>query len=90
MSHPTDEFYVHHASGDYFVVEHVQHTYTWERWGVQVDVPHFRRLLNAMVNPLIEKLLEPQPLPEFEQEDPAGYQKLMRQPGFICLRARKG
>ncbi len=96
VSHLSDEFYEHHPSGNYFEIEQVQYTYNWERWGVRIDVPHFRRPLNAMVNPLIEagfalkKLLEPQPLLEFEQEDPAGYLKLMRQPGFVCFRARKG
>ncbi len=54
VSHPSDVFYEHHPSGNYFEIEQVQYTYNWERWGVRIDVPHFRRPLNAMVNLLIE------------------------------------
>lgn len=48
-----------------------------------------------MINPLIaagftiEQILEPKPVDEFKGRDPDDYEKLMRQPGFICFRARK-
>ena len=48
-----------------------------------------------MIEPLLaagfvlERLVEPRPVPEFANEDPKDYAKLMRQPGFICFRARK-
>jgi hypothetical protein len=39
---------------------------------------------------VLERLLEPRPVPQFKDHDPADYDKLMRRPGFICIRARKG
>jgi hypothetical protein len=61
-----------------------------------VQVPTFRRPLNAIITPLLEagftleRLLEPLPTEAFQQADPKGYAKLMRRPIFLCLRARKG
>jgi SAM-dependent methyltransferase len=55
----------------------------------------FRRPFEEIINPVleagfhIEKVLEPKPTEEFQQDDPQGYDYLMRQPGFICVRARK-
>jgi hypothetical protein len=49
-----------------------------------------------MVGPLLaagftlEQLLEPRPVAEFRDQNPEDYEKLMRQPGFLCFRARKG
>ena len=48
-----------------------------------------------MINPLLaagfilDKLLEPLPTAEFKQADPEDYEKLLRNPGFMCLRALK-
>ena len=94
VEHPSDVFYDHHPSGNYFETEQVE--IVWNGWGGRVAVPSYRRPLCAMLDPLLaagfilERLVEPRPLPEFEKEDPADYLKLMRQPGFICFRARKG
>jgi ubiquinone/menaquinone biosynthesis C-methylase UbiE len=38
---------------------------------------------------LIERILEPKPIRQFELADKEGYDKLMRFPLFICMRARK-
>jgi SAM-dependent methyltransferase len=94
VEHPSDVFYDHHASGNYFNVEQVE--VVWNGWGGHVKVPSYRRPLSAMLDPLLaagfilERLVEPQPLPEFEKDDPDDYAKLLRQPGFICFRALKG
>jgi len=91
-SHPADEFYEHHPHGNYFDVERVD--YEWRGFGSPVIVPSYRRPLCAMVNPLIEagflleRVLEPQPVEAFRSRDPKDYEKLTRQPGFICFRAR--
>jgi SAM-dependent methyltransferase len=91
--HPSDEFYDHHPTGNYFQVERVE--YEWRGFGPPVMVPYYRRPLGAMVNPLIgagfvlERVLEPQPVEEFRRVDPKDFDKLMRRPGFICFRARK-
>jgi SAM-dependent methyltransferase len=92
--HPAVEFHVYHPEGNYFEVEPV--SFEWRGFGTTVRMPYYRRPLQAMVGPLLEagfvleRLLEPRPVPEFGEHDPADYEKLMRQPGFICFRARKG
>jgi SAM-dependent methyltransferase len=92
--HPSDEFYEHHPRGSYFEVERVG--VEWRGFGPAVRVPYYRRPLQAMLDPLLgagfslERLLEPRPVPQFMEQDPADYEKLMRRPGFICFRARKG
>jgi hypothetical protein len=94
VGHPADEFYDHHPHGNYFEVEQVH--YVWRGFGTPVRVPNYRRPLGAMLDPLLgtgfvlERLLEPRPIPEFQEKDPRDYEKLMRRPGFICFRARKG
>jgi SAM-dependent methyltransferase len=68
---------------------------TWHGFGISVYVPGYRRPLNALLNPLIEagfildRIVEPLPTAEFKKADPRNYRKLMRMPGFICIRARK-
>lgn len=95
VGHPFDEFFDHHPSGNYFDVEQVEVSFNWEAYGVRTQVPYYRRPLSAMLNPLLaagfilDQLVEPRPLPEFKEHDPADYAKLMRQPGFICFRALK-
>jgi len=94
VSHPADEFFEHHPNGNYFDTEQVQ--MIWSFTGAKVSVPYYRRPLTAMIDPLLEagfildKLIEPKPTPEFKEQDPLDYEKLMRSPGFICFRARKG
>jgi SAM-dependent methyltransferase len=93
VEHPSDVFYEHHPHGNYFEVERVE--YEWRGLGTPVRVPSYRRPLQAMLGPLLEagfvleRLLEPRPVPEFEEQDPADYEKLLRQPGFVCFRLRK-
>jgi SAM-dependent methyltransferase len=92
-AHPFDEFYDHHPAGNYFEVEKVE--YEWRGFGVPVRVPSYRRPLGAMIGPLLEagflleRMLEPLPQERFQEDDPRDYAKLMRQPGFICFRAKK-
>jgi SAM-dependent methyltransferase len=94
VGHPSDEFYEHNPEGNYFAIERV--AYEWRGFGPAVQVPYYRRPLSAMLDPLLEAgfvlegLLEPVPTPAFQEHDPADYERLMRQPGFICFRARKG
>lgn len=94
VGHPFDEFFDHHPSGNYFDVERVE--MTWRGFGAPVTVPYFRRPLGAMLDPLLaagfvlERLVEPRPVPQFKEHDPRDYEKLSRTPGFLCIRARKG
>ena len=93
--HPFDEFYDHHPSGNYFELEAVDYEFDWSAYGVRVRVPYYRRPLSATLDPLLaagfalERLVEPRPVPEFQQQDPRDYAKLQRQPGFLCFRAVK-
>jgi SAM-dependent methyltransferase len=71
-------------------------TTTWGGFGDPApEITSYRRPLAAMLNPLIEAgfcldhVLEPVPTPDYEREDPQGYAELLREPGFICIRARK-
>jgi SAM-dependent methyltransferase len=94
VEHPADVFYDHHPQGSYFEVERVE--LEWRGFGPDVRVPSYRRPLMAMLDSLLgagftlERLLEPRPVPEFKEHDPRDYEKLMRQPGFLCIRAGKG
>jgi len=91
--HPFDEFYDHHKMGNYFEIERVE--YTWQAGGAPASMPYYRRPLAAMLDPLLEagfvleRLLEPRPVEAFKEQEPEDYEKLMRQPGFVCFRARK-
>ena len=67
----------------------------WHGFGLPVYIPGYRRPLSALLNPLseagfkLERIIEPLPTKKFKQVDPKNYRKLMRMPGFICVRARK-
>ena len=68
----------------------------WKGFGEPYPVIHFyRRPLQQVINPLLEAglrldyLLEPLPTEQYRRKDPENYQKLLKEPGFICIRARK-
>ncbi|MHC4548752.1 MAG: class I SAM-dependent methyltransferase [Planctomycetota bacterium] len=78
----------------YFDVE--QHTLEWGGFGEpRPRIRFYRRPLAAMLNPLVEagflidRLLEPKPTEEFRHAAPDHYAELMREPCFLCVRARK-
>ncbi len=93
MEHPFGKFYDHRQASNYFDTELVH--FTWRGFGKPVNVPSYRRPLNAVINPLIKAgftldvILEPQPTPEFQATEPVEYELLMRNPGFFCIRAIK-
>ncbi|MGD8456617.1 MAG: class I SAM-dependent methyltransferase [Anaerolineales bacterium] len=94
IEHPYWKHFVHHDTSNYFDTEKVE--YTWTGFGSPVNVPYYRRPLSKVVNPLIEagfileKILEPLPTKEFKEKDPEDYERLIKQPSFICVRASKG
>lgn len=69
-----------------------------ERWGwIGGAVPAFyHRPLSAMVNVMasagfvLDRLEEPVPTDEFRRRHPDDFARLLRQPGFIIFRARRG
>jgi SAM-dependent methyltransferase len=93
VGHPFNDFYRFRDRANYFKVEPIEET--WTGFGFEIKVPFYRRPLSEMLNPLIaagfhlESILEPRPLDKFKDADPEDYEKLMKQPGFICFRARK-
>jgi SAM-dependent methyltransferase len=79
---------------NYFQIEQYQ-TY-WTGFGEPRPlVTAFRRPLSAIINPLLgagfrlDTLLEPVPTEPFKQAEPEDYERLLREPGFLCVRAVK-
>ena len=69
------------------------------RWGGFGEprplVRSFRRSLSDILNPLaragfvLDTILEPRPIAGFEELDADSYARLLREPGFLCVRARR-
>jgi SAM-dependent methyltransferase len=78
------------STKNYFEVEQVT-----DHWDWVGDVTFFRRSLTEIFDSLsntgfaIEKVMEPAPGEEFRNADPEGYSRLMNQPAFLIIRARK-
>lgn len=71
-------------------------SYPWSTWGEPVKhMVSYRRPLSEIVMPLaeagflIEELLEPLPTEDYRSAAPEGYAKLLKQPSFLCIRARR-
>jgi len=67
-----------------------------ERWGwLDATMRYYRRPISAITEALaragfvVERLVEPLPLPEMAKSDPADFARLQRMPGFLHIRARK-
>ena len=78
------------SSEDYFSIKQV--TETWEKGSGNFEVTFWRRPLSAMCADIaaaglvIERLVEPAPLPELAEIDPAAYELLSTAPRFLFLR----
>ncbi|HEX8691634.1 MAG TPA: class I SAM-dependent methyltransferase [Longimicrobium sp.] len=76
-------------TADYFATELLE-----DDWGFGA-VRFYRRPLTAMVDALagagfvVERLVEPRPTEEFRRAYPEGYEKLLRNPWFLVIRARR-
>jgi len=80
--------------GRYFEIEKFE-----THWGGFGDpkplMRGYRRSLSAVINPLLgagfllDTLLEPLPQEAFKTQEPEDYEKLMKYPVFLCVRARK-
>lgn len=77
----------------YFETEQV--SCVWTGFGLDVEVPSYRRPLSEVINSVVdagfelERFVEPLPTQEFAKADPVRYERLMRRPGFVCVRARR-
>jgi SAM-dependent methyltransferase len=85
--------YFHHLDTSYF--DTVQVEDTWTGFGIEVKVPYYRRPLSAILTPLLhagfslEALLEPRPSQNLKAVDAKVYERLAKEPGVVCVRARK-
>ena len=81
-----------HSPDDYFAVKQVRETWTMQ--GEPFEVTFWRRPLTAMTSAIssagffIERLLEPQPLPEADERDSAATHTLRTEPSFLFFRLR--
>lgn len=71
-------------------------TSRWSGFGEPApEITSYHRPLSAFLNPLtknglyLDELLEPQPIPKFAEHDPKRYERLMRHPFFMVVRAQK-
>jgi ubiquinone/menaquinone biosynthesis C-methylase UbiE len=82
-----------HSSGDYFAVKQV--TETWDLLDKSYEVTFWRRPITAITAAIsaagfvIEKLIEPEPVPELRQRDAETDDWLRKNPMFIFFRLRK-
>ena len=86
--HPINDWLLH--GGSYFDVAVIEET--WKRgW----DVRYWRMPLTAIVGEfsdagfVVERLVEPRPVPEMAERYPDDYRMLEREPGFIAFRLAK-
>ena len=93
VEHPFAKF-TDHQRENYFLTERVE--VVWKGFGdLQVTMPSYRRPLSAMISALastgfrVEQILEPLPTETFKHKDPKDYEELSKQPGFMCIRAKK-
>lgn len=90
IEHPFFE-HLYYQSTVYFKTEPVH--CTWSGFGKPVKVHSYRRPLAACIAPLtdngflIDKLIEPKPVAEFEKLDPKHFAELNSFPAFMCIRA---
>ena len=86
--HPTGDWLRH--GGSYFDVRTI--TETWNKgWQVRYWLAPLERTCEEIFAAgfVIERLVEPRPVPEAEAVDPARYERLAREPtGFIAFRLR--
>ena len=86
--HPTSDWQLH--GGSYFAVSLIEET--WKRgWKVR----YWRQPLTATASEftdagfVIERLVEPRPVPGMAETSPEEFEMLSTQPGFIAFRLRK-
>jgi SAM-dependent methyltransferase len=81
-----------HTPEDYFATTQV--TETWSKGSGRFEVTFWRRPLTSMCESIasagfvIERLVEPEPVAELADRDPADYELLRTKPGFLFFRLR--
>ena len=81
-----------YSPDDYFATKQV--TERWQKGSGEFDVTFWRRPLTAMTAAIassgfvIEQLVEPEPIPELIDRDPAAYAQIHTSPRFLFFRLR--
>ena len=92
IHHPFMDFTVFNKE-NYFLTELLDDE--WNTNNGKVKVQFYRRPLSAIITPIIdagfiiERLLEPMPIEEFKIEHPNTYDRLIKNPQFLFIRAKK-
>lgn len=79
-----------HSPDDYFAVKRV--TEVWRKLDRDFEVTFWRRPLTAMTEAIsssglvIERLIEPRPVPELRERDPDAYEDITTRPRFLFFR----
>ena len=90
ITHPFFDYTYFNAT-NYFKTEKV--SAVWKGFGEPVVVESYRRSLMECISPLLEsgfilnKILEPLPVQEFEKYDPKHFKELSEFPSFLCIKA---
>ena len=89
--HPSMDWNLH-SPEDYFAIKQV--TETWTKGSGEFDVTFWRRPLTAMTESIasagfvIERLVEPGPVPALRARDSSSYERLRTTPSFLFFRLR--
>lgn len=95
--HPIEKFtYKEHPEREILAENYFEQEYLEIYWsGAGITVPSYRRPLSVFFECLekagflFEKLVEPRPTEGFKENLPKSYDKVSRNPTFLCIRARK-
>jgi len=90
--HPLMEF-VHFQRENYMDKELLNDE--WDMDGKRIKIQFYRRPLSKLLQPLInngfyiENILEPEPTEEFKKQLPDAYEKVIKRPNFLVVKAKK-
>jgi SAM-dependent methyltransferase len=92
IHHPLMEF-VYFKREDYMAIELLEDE--WTMGEEKIKVQFYRKPLNKILQPLIdngfyiENILEAEPTKEFREELPEAYERLLKRPNFLFIKAKK-
>jgi SAM-dependent methyltransferase len=92
IHHPLMEF-VYFKREDYMAIELLEDE--WTMGEEKIKVQFYRKPLNKILQPLIENgfyienILEAEPTKEFKEKLPEAYERLLKRPNFLFIKAKK-
>lgn len=92
IHHPLMEF-IHFQRENYMEIELLEDEWTMGEENIRVQF--YRKPLSKILQPLIdngfyiEKILEPEPTKEFKDKLPEAYERLLKRPNFMFIKAKK-